>query len=124
MLNAAVFVGSLHTVAMALDHADSAQPFDVRPLGEALERSKSTALFKSEQIEVMRLVLLAGRSMPPHRVDGEITVLCLEGRVNFDADGRMIELGAGQMLYLHGGVVHSLHALEDASMLVTVVLKP
>lgn len=108
---------------MALTHADPAQPFDVRPLGAALAQSKSTALFKSEQLEVMRLVLPAGRSLPPHRVDGEITVQCLEGRVNFDADGGRTVLSAGQMLYLRGGVAHSLEAIADASLLLTVVLR-
>lgn len=107
---------------MALDHPLPMQPIDIRPLGAALAAAKSTALFKSDQLEVMRLVLAAGRSLPPHRVDGEITVQCLEGRLRFDADGRQVELSAGQLLYLQGGVTHSLVALSDASLLVSIVL--
>jgi len=109
---------------MAINHAPPARAIDVRPLGAALAGAKSSALFKSQQLEVMRLVLAAGKSLPPHRVDGEITVLCLEGRVNFEADGRCSPLAAGEMLYLHGGVMHSLRALDDSSLLVTVVLRP
>lgn len=113
---------SVHTAAMAIDHALPGQAIDVRPLGKALADAKSSALFKSEQLEVMRLVLATGKSLPPHRVDGEITVLCLEGRVRFEADGHQTELTAGRMLFLPGGVMHSLLALDDASLLVTVVL--
>lgn len=107
---------------MALEHLLPMQPIDIRPLGSALANAKSTALFKSDQLEVMRLVLAQGRSLPPHRVDGEITVQCLEGRVRFEADGRQVELTAGQLLYLQGGVMHALLALSDASLLVSVVL--
>jgi len=32
-------------------------------------------------------------------------------------------LGAGQLLYLQGGVLHGVTALQDASALVTVVLR-
>jgi len=33
-------------------------------------------------------------------------------------------LAAGQLLYLGGGVVHDVTALDDASALVTIVLQP
>ena len=39
------------------------------------------ALFKTEELEVIRLVLAAGKSLPPHKVPGEITIQCLEGRI-------------------------------------------
>ena len=42
---------------MALPHAAPAQPIDVAPLGAALSGTPSSALFKSEGLEVMRVVL-------------------------------------------------------------------
>lgn len=107
---------------MAIDHAQPGQPVDVRPLGVRLADEKSHALFKSAQLEVIRLVLQAGKSLPPHKVAGEITVHCLEGRIDVGADQARHLLGAGQLLYLPGGVVHDVKALEDASALVTIVL--
>src|SRR5688572_31348009 len=60
--------------AMAIEHAHSGQAVDVQPLGRDLSAQKTTALFKSNDLEVIRLVLLAGKSLPPHKVPGEITV--------------------------------------------------
>lgn len=108
---------------MALKHLLPMQRVDIHPLDAGLADAKSTALFKSEQLEVIRLVLPAGKSVPPHRFDGEITVQCLEGEVDIEAEGRHTHLGALQMLYLQAGVTHSIAASSDSSMLLTVVLR-
>ena len=68
---------------MALQHASSGDVIDVRPYGARIDGAQSIALFKSTQLEVMRLVLPAGHRMPPHHVPGEITIQCLEGVVRF-----------------------------------------
>jgi quercetin dioxygenase-like cupin family protein len=39
------------------------------------------------------------------------------------SEGRIQILHAGQLLYLSGGVLHSLVGIEDASALVTIVLR-
>ena len=70
------------------------------------------------------LVLQAGKALPPHKVPGEITIHCLEGRMAVGADGAQHVLAAGQLLYLDGGVMHDVRALDDASALVTIVLQP
>lgn len=95
----------------------------MRPFGAGLAAEKTTALFKSADLEVMRLVLTAGKSLPPHSVPGEIMVQCLEGALVVTAEGRSHALGAGQLLYLAGGVIHGVTALEDASALVTIALR-
>jgi quercetin dioxygenase-like cupin family protein len=38
-------------------------------------------------LEVIRLVLLAGKVFPPHAVPGEITMQCIEGEVDVTVDG-------------------------------------
>jgi quercetin dioxygenase-like cupin family protein len=111
---------------MALPHAASGDLINLRPLGDKLEGAPSTALLKTEHVELMRLVLSAGKSFPEHWVEGEITVQCLEGRIEFEArqDGHQIRhvMGPGELVYLAGGVPHALRALEDASVLVTILL--
>lgn len=109
---------------MAITHAQPGQPVAVLPLGPRLADEKTVALFKSEQLEVIRLVLQAGKALPPHKVPGEITIHCLEGRMAVGADGTQHVLAAGQLLYLGGGVMHDVRALDDASALVTIVLQP
>ena len=108
---------------MAIPHARPGEAVDVRPLGADLARQPTRALFKSEDLEVMRLVLRAGRSLPPHRVAGEITVQCIEGALVVTVDGAEHALAAGELLYLPGGVMHAVTALQDASALVTVALR-
>jgi quercetin dioxygenase-like cupin family protein len=71
----------------------------------------------------MRVVLVAGKSLPPHKTAGEITVQCIEGSLDVTVDGKSHVLEPGQLLYLAGHVVHGVTALEDASALVTVALK-
>ncbi|MBK8528138.1 MAG: cupin domain-containing protein [Rubrivivax sp.] len=108
---------------MAIEHAQPGQAVDVRALGSRLPTEKTIALFKSHDLEVMRLVLAAGKSLPPHKVPGEITVQCIEGSIDVTVDGKSHVLRAGQLLYLPGNVLHGVVALEDASALVTVALK-
>ena len=107
---------------MAIPHASSGQIVDILPSEGTLPSAKSFALFKSDQLEVMRVVLPAGKAFPPHRVAGEITVQCLDGRIDFSVDGVSQELRAGQLLHLEGGVLHGLVGVEDSSALVTLVL--
>ena len=68
---------------MAIPHAEPGDVIDVRPLGPALAGARSHALFKSNDLEVIRLVLRTGQGLPPHGVSGEITLQCLEGRISF-----------------------------------------
>ena len=108
---------------MAIRHAPAGEPFDVGPLGAGLEGAKTVALFKSEDLEVMRLVLLAGKALPPHKVAGEITIQCIEGRIEVTNEGQPRVLRAGQMLFLGAEVLHGVVALENASALLTIALR-
>jgi len=107
---------------MAIPHARSGQVLDVRPLGPSLPDERTVALFKTDDLEVIRLVLTAGKSLPPHKVAGEITIHCIEGRIDVTLDGESRILDAGQLIYLARDVVHGVIAIEDASVLVTIAL--
>jgi len=109
---------------MAIPHANSGQPIDIGPFGPGLATARTVALFKTDELEVIRLVLPAGKSMPQHKVAGDITIQCLEGKIEVTAANHSNQtLQAGQLLYLSGGVLHSFLGLEDASALMTMVLR-
>jgi hypothetical protein len=55
--------------------SQSGDVVDVRPLGPSL----ATTLVKSKTLEILRLVVPAGKEIPCHDVPGEIVVQCLEG---------------------------------------------
>jgi quercetin dioxygenase-like cupin family protein len=107
---------------MSIPHARPGETVSVRPLGAALKTTKSATLAKTDDLEIIRLVLPAGKHVATHQAPGEITVQCLEGRVSFTAGGTTRELAAGQILFLQAGEPHALTALEDASLLVTMLL--
>ncbi len=108
---------------MAIAHVASGQIVDVRPLAERLSEARTVALFKTEGLEVMRVVMPAHKTMPSHRVRGEITIHCLEGEIDFSMDGQSQRLKAGELVWLEGNVDHALTAVRDSSLLVTIVLR-
>ncbi|MBU0745250.1 MAG: cupin domain-containing protein [Gammaproteobacteria bacterium] len=109
---------------MALPHAQSGQIVSVRPLGDRLAQTVTTAILKAGQLEVMRVVLPVGKSMKEHQTPGEATVQCIEGMVEFVSDQGVQQLRAGDFVHLAPRALHALKAVEPASLLVTLCLKP
>ena|SRR5262245_48033861 len=107
---------------MSISHAKPGEVVDVRPLGAALATTATKVLFKTDETEVIRLVVPAGKDIPTHKAKGELIVQCLEGKVAFTALGETRELEAGQLLYLPVGEPHSVRGLVDGSLLLIVRL--
>jgi quercetin dioxygenase-like cupin family protein len=108
---------------MATKHASSGELIDLRPLGAPLEDTQSTTLLRDAQLKVMRLVMPTGKELHDHAVGGPITMQCLEGEIEVTAHGTAKTMRAGDLMYLASKVHHSLRAIEDASILVTVVVE-
>jgi quercetin dioxygenase-like cupin family protein len=107
---------------MAIPHAQPGQIVDVRPLGSSLATAQTRTLVRAEQVEVIRLIVPAGKEIGEHRAKGEITVHCLEGRVDFGAFGKTQQLRAGELLYLPSGEAHTVKGIENSSILLTILL--
>ena len=107
---------------MAIPHAQSGELIDVRPLGDRLATAQTSTLIKTDALEVIRLVIPAGKEFPRHQVAGEITLQCLEGRIDLRVGEFQTELNSGQLVYLRGSQEHSLRAVTDASLLLTILL--
>jgi quercetin dioxygenase-like cupin family protein len=107
---------------MAMPRVTSGELIDVRPLGDALQGSKSLTLMRSDHLEVVRIVLPEGKHISEHRAPGEITVQCLEGVVKFGTGAGAQLMRGGDMLFLLAGEPHWLEAVESASVLVTLYL--
>lgn len=108
---------------MAITHARLGELVDIRPLGSALASSQRTTLLRAEQVEVIRLVVPAGKEIEEHKAKGEIVVQCLEGRVAYTVFGKTLILEAGKLLYMPMGEPHSVKGIENASLLLT-ILRP
>ncbi|MGQ0633870.1 MAG: cupin domain-containing protein [Planctomycetaceae bacterium] len=108
---------------MAVRHAQPLESIDIRPFGSQLSRQQTTTLFRGDSLEVIRLIAPAGREIATHSAPDEMTAQCLEGRVVLTTPLESRELTPGTMLYLRAREPHSLKALEDSSLLLTLVVK-
>ncbi len=95
---------------------------DARPLGAALASSHTQTLSRTAAVEVIRLIVRAREEVPEHKAKGDLIVHCVEGRVAFTALGKTQTLEAGKLLSLPAGEPHALKGIEDASLLLTIVV--
>lgn len=107
---------------MALVHAQPLDVINLQPLAAQLPDVKTHSLLKTGKLQLMRLVMAAGQSVPEHHVAGEITIHCLEGSVLVRTPGRSSPLAAGELMALPAREPHALQAVTDASLLVTILL--
>jgi len=109
---------------MAIAHAAPGTPVDLRPQGEALSAAQTNALAKTKEFEAIRLIIPQGHEVcRNHKVDGPITVQCLQGEIQFTADRDAQTVREGQWLFLPGGVPHTISGAKDAVVLLTVMFR-
>jgi len=94
---------------------------DVQQLGAGLGDRVHTHLVKTANAEIIHIVIPAGETIPTHAAQGEIILHCLEGRVSLSATEEAHELKAGQLFYFCINEPFSIHGIERASLLVTII---
>lgn len=109
---------------MALPHTPSSEVVRITPLGTALTGAVTSALLKARELEVIRVIVPAGKTLAQHQVPGEITLLCIEGEVLLKTPGNEQILCAHDFVHLAGGTPHALTGKSDASLLLTISLFP
>lgn len=82
----------------------------------------SLTLVRDPGFDLVLVALNAGAHLPEHRAPGPISVIVLDGRVVFTARGERLELGPHGLVMLPGLVPHSLEALEESAILITIAL--
>ena len=108
---------------MATHHASPGEVVDLETWAQDLPNEHTKAIVKTDEMELARLYLPAGKVIPNHKVSGPITVHCINGKVDFTAMGATQELRSGQLLYLMPGEPHSLEAVEDSVILLSIIFK-
>ena len=108
---------------MATHQASPGEIVDLATWAQDLPREHTKAIVKTDEIELARLYLPSGKKIPNHKVTGPITVHCIKGKIEFTAMGSTQELTPGQLLYLMPGEPHSLKAVENAVVLLTIIFK-
>jgi quercetin dioxygenase-like cupin family protein len=75
----------------------------------------------------LRLMLFAfevGSELPQHRAPGHVVIHCLRGELEVDAADAQERLHEGEALVLDPDVPHSVRAVTDSDMLLTVCVSP
>ena len=78
-------------------------------------------LAKYPDLRVVLIVIKAGGRLEKHRAEGRIAVQTLDGRIRLNSAERSVELAAGQMLTLEGGIPHDVEGIVDSAFLLTMV---
>jgi quercetin dioxygenase-like cupin family protein len=79
-----------------------------------------SSLVKGEGINVALMMLKKGAKLQEHHTRGPITVQVIEGRINFVAKEKTQLVTAGMIVALDRGIAHSVEALEESSLVLTV----
>ena len=82
----------------------------------------SVTLFKSDELRVVLMGLHKGVIVPTHTAPGMITVQVLEGHIHFFTGDTCTSLEKGQAIVLHKKLPHSLKAMEDTFLLLTMAI--
>jgi quercetin dioxygenase-like cupin family protein len=109
---------------MALQHAAPGDKILLSRSDDDIAHFTSVALAKTDHMELIRLVVPTEKPMPEHWVEGEVTLLCLEGEIVVDLRGRSTVLRPNEMLYLAAREPHAIRANTDAVALLTILLRP
>ncbi len=85
-------------------------------------QDRTLILTKSASMRVAMRVLHAGSALGTHKADGMISVQVLQGRIEFIADGLKSDMRQGHLLVLTGGAPHSLRAIDESAILITMAV--
>lgn len=111
------FAGDIHVV-------DLEEAFARLP-GESVERRglSQEALYKHGRLTSAAFAMRKGAMLENHTVEGEAVIHVLSGLVHLTMDGVGQDVAAGQIVLLAPGVEHAMEALEDAQVLMHIVLE-
>ncbi len=108
---------------MATHHASPAEVVDLGTWARDLPKEVTKAIVKTDAMELIRLVIPAGKEIPTHKESQVIVVHCINGKIEFTAMGETQVLISGQLLYLLSDEAHSFKADEDSVVLLTIIFK-
>ncbi|HSH87309.1 MAG: cupin [Methylophilus sp.] len=108
---------------MSIQHFSPGEVIDISPYGANFEAATSETLIRESHIEVFRFILRAGKTTPEHTAAGAMTIQCIEGEVELDLEGDKRTLQAHGLMYLSAGSAHTIKAVADTALLITILLE-
>lgn len=87
---------------------------------EAKEGHRQTGLIHRGALRVLLFTFEPGGRLPEHQAPGQILIHCLRGELMVSADGGNHRISAGEAVAIDPDVSHSVEALAQSEMLLTV----
>lgn len=82
----------------------------------------SITIFKTDSMRIVLMGLHENAEVKPHTENGVISIQVLEGKVNFVTDKQTVTIEKGKIIALHDNMLHSLQALSESFLLLTLVV--
>ncbi|MEO6695774.1 MAG: hypothetical protein ABIY50_02990 [Ignavibacteria bacterium] len=103
-------------------------PIDLTAFMEQIKQESSwkdsdrnaITVFKSKTITIVLIALHEGAEMVRHSVNGIASVQVAEGQIKLSTDLEYVEMIKGQMLVIHEGISHSVKAIQESVLLLTI----
>ena len=116
---------------VAFDLADIAREMRGESEYEHGHGHAARTIVRAHDLRVVLIAIRAGAHIAEHVAQGTVAIQLVSGRVRLrlprlarQHEDRHEELVPGHLLAMEGGLVHSVDALEDSVLLVTVGWKP
>lgn len=80
----------------------------------------SMTIYKTEGGVTIVLTCLRGNaSISGNTVDGLLTIQVIDGTIDFIVENKPVSLGKNQLITLHPGILHTIQAREESTILMT-----
>ena len=105
---------------MATHHASPGEIVDLHTWAQELPHEHTKAIVKTDEMELARLVIQAGKEFPNHKISSTIVVHCVKGEIEVTVSGAIQALKSDQLIYLLPNEPHSVRAVVDSVVLLTI----
>ena len=85
---------------------------------------RQVSLFHRGPLRLVLFALEAGGHLPEHRAPGYVIIHCLRGQIEVEAADSLERLGTNEALVLDPDVPHTVKAITESEMLLSVCLGP
>jgi quercetin dioxygenase-like cupin family protein len=89
---------------------------------EAWHKSDHNAItvYKTEGMSIVLMVMHANTEIPPHNAEGAMSLQMLDGSIRLNSEEKGVDLNKGQIAALHQGLLYSILAIEESTLLLTI----
>ncbi|MCX4186919.1 hypothetical protein [Methylophaga sp. OBS4] len=108
---------------MATHHASPGEIVDLDTWAQDVPNGKTKVIAKTDEVELARLALPAGKEFANEKVSGPAIVHCINGEIECAAMGEAQVLTSGQLLYFKPDEPYSVKAVVDSVVLLTFIFK-